>query len=168
MEQEVQSVDTSASEATHQSLPEFGSGRIRTALPIEAAIETTARVSPMKVMLVCLSAMLLPGLGHLVLGRWGRAFVLMLSILGMFAIGLFRMQGHLYLPNLDDPVSIFPFLANVGIGGVYGLCYYFHTGFEANAAIATYEFGNTFLFVAGLLNYLVILDAFDIAVGRRK
>jgi len=168
MEQEVQSVETSTSEATNQSLPEFGSGRIRTALPIEAGIETTARVSPMKVMLVCLSAMLLPGLGHLMLGRWGRAFVLMLSILGMFAIGLFRMQGHLYLPNLDDPVSIFPFLANVGIGGVYGLCYYLHIGFEANAAIATYEFGNTFLFVAGLLNYLVILDAFDIAVGRKK
>ena len=31
----------------------------------------------------------------------------------------------------------------------------------------TYEYGNTFLIVAGLLNFLVILDAFDIAKGRK-
>ena len=31
----------------------------------------------------------------------------------------------------------------------------------------TYEYGNTFLIVAGLLNFLVILDAFDIAMGRK-
>ena len=32
----------------------------------------------------------------------------------------------------------------------------------------TYEYGNTFLLVAGLLNYLAMLDAFDIAVGRKQ
>ena len=32
---------------------------------------------------------------------------------------------------------------------------------------ATYEYGNTFLIVSGLLNFLVILDAFDIAMGRK-
>ena len=31
----------------------------------------------------------------------------------------------------------------------------------------TYEYGNTFLMTAGLLNALVILDAFDIAMGRK-
>jgi hypothetical protein len=31
----------------------------------------------------------------------------------------------------------------------------------------TYEYGNTFLMTAGLLNFLVILDAFDIAMGRK-
>ena len=31
----------------------------------------------------------------------------------------------------------------------------------------TYEYGNCFLIVAGLLNTLVVLDAFDIAVGRK-
>ena len=30
---------------------------------------------------------------------------------------------------------------------------------------ASYEYGNTFLMTAGLLNFLVILDAFDIARG---
>ena len=31
----------------------------------------------------------------------------------------------------------------------------------------TYEYANTFLIVAGLLNTLVVIDAFDIAVGRK-
>jgi uncharacterized protein DUF6677 len=31
----------------------------------------------------------------------------------------------------------------------------------------TYEYGNTFVIVAGLLNMLVALDAFDIAKGRK-
>jgi hypothetical protein len=31
----------------------------------------------------------------------------------------------------------------------------------------TWEYGNTFLIVSGLLNFLVILDAYDIAMGRK-
>ena len=31
----------------------------------------------------------------------------------------------------------------------------------------SYEYGNCFLIVAGLLNFLVVLDAFDVAVGRK-
>jgi hypothetical protein len=31
----------------------------------------------------------------------------------------------------------------------------------------TFEYGNAFLIVAGLLNMLVVLDAFDVAQGRK-
>ena len=31
----------------------------------------------------------------------------------------------------------------------------------------TYEYGNAFLIVAGLLNLLVVIDAYDIARGRK-
>ena len=34
-------------------------------------------------------------------------------------------------------------------------------------AAGTYEYGNTFLIVSGLLNTLVTMDAFDIAQGRK-
>jgi hypothetical protein len=33
--------------------------------------------------------------------------------------------------------------------------------------IPTYEYGSTFLLTAGLMNLLLILDAFDIASGRK-
>ena len=31
----------------------------------------------------------------------------------------------------------------------------------------TYEYGNAFLIVAGLLNLLVVIDAYDVAMGRK-
>ena len=31
----------------------------------------------------------------------------------------------------------------------------------------TYEYGNAFLIVAGLLNMLVVIDAYDVAMGRK-
>ena len=40
-------------------------------------------------------------------------------------------------------------------------------GGAGNIVAGTYEFGNTFLVVAGLLNSLVVLDAYDIAMGRK-
>ena len=41
-------------------------------------------------------------------------------------------------------------------------------GYGAGNVIAvTYEYGNTFLIVAGLLNTLVVIDAFDISMGRK-
>ena len=41
-------------------------------------------------------------------------------------------------------------------------------GFGAgNVREVTYEYGNAFLIVAGLLNVLVIIDACDVALGRK-
>jgi hypothetical protein len=41
-------------------------------------------------------------------------------------------------------------------------------GAGAGRVIAiTYEYGNAFLIVAGLMNMLVVLDAFDVAQGRK-
>jgi hypothetical protein len=41
-------------------------------------------------------------------------------------------------------------------------------GYGAGNVIAvTYEYGNTFLIVAGLLKALVVIDAFDISMGRK-
>ena len=36
------------------------------------------------------------------------------------------------------------------------------------AARATFEYGGRFLEVAGLLNYLAVMDALDINFGRKK
>jgi hypothetical protein len=35
------------------------------------------------------------------------------------------------------------------------------------AVAVTYEYGNTFVIVAGLLNMLAVLDAYDISQGRK-
>ena len=58
-----------------------------------------------------------------------------------------------------------------GNGLAYIVCWLWDYGFahgEQQAALPTFEFGWTFLLVAGLLNYLAMLDAFDIAAGRKS
>jgi hypothetical protein len=57
-------------------------------------------------------------------------------------------------------------VADLGIGLVYFLAA--PLGYGAGKVVAvTYEYGNAFLIVAGLLNALVALDAYDIAAGRK-
>ena len=65
-------------------------------------------------------------------------------------------------------LQLLPMSANVGAGLLYVICWITNTGFAEHAQIVTYEYGNTFLLVAGLLNYLAMLDAFDIAAGRKQ
>ena len=64
-----------------------------------------------------------------------------------------------------------PMIANLGTGALYIVFWLLGTGFADDpqqAARTTYEYGNTFLLIAGLMNYLTMLDAFDIAAGRKS
>jgi len=90
----------------------------------------------------------------------------------MFFTGLW-LGGHLFrLSNSDEGASallqLLPMTANAGAGLLYVICWLTNSGFADHAQMATYEYGNTFLLVAGLLNYLAMLDAFDIAAGRKQ
>jgi hypothetical protein len=107
-------------------------------------------------------------------GRWVRALILGGTVWTAFLAGL-AMGGHLFILKSDAQSSALyqlpPMIANLGSGLLYLACWFLDTGFAddaVNAARATYEYGNTFLLVAGLLNYLAMLDAFDIAAGRKE
>jgi hypothetical protein len=115
--------------------------------------------------LVCLSAWAVPGAGHLWLGRTrtGAAFLVLLPL--MFIVGL-ALQGQLFPFDLSQPLVALAALASLGIGIIYFIAAGFGHG-AGNVVAATYEYGNTFLIVAGLLNLLVILDAYDVAMGRK-
>ena len=66
-------------------------------------------------------------------------------------------------PNPSWPLPPRP---DLGIGVPYFLARALGFG-EGTVVATTYEYGNTFLIVAGLLNMLVVIDAFDIALGRK-
>src|SRR5207302_8561981 len=122
--------------------------------------------------LVAFAAWALPGAGHLLLRRWGRGLLLGGAVWGMFLTGLW-LGGHLFtLASMDQGLAgllqLLPMIANVGAGLLYVICWFANTGFAENAQRLTYEYGNTFLLVAGLLNYLAMLDAFDIAAGMKE
>jgi hypothetical protein len=125
-----------------------------------------------KAWLMAALAWLVPGAGHLLQGRLVRGLLLGGAVWAMFIIGL-QLGGHLFplAGPYDDGVSALlqvpPVIANLGAGVLYLFCLLTNTGFTDQASLATYEYGNTFLLVAGLLNYLLMLDAFDIGAGRK-
>ncbi|MBI4265609.1 MAG: hypothetical protein HY657_14645 [Acidobacteria bacterium] len=115
--------------------------------------------------LMCAAAWAIPGAGHWWLGRRQKGLVFVIALPLMFAIGLW-LEGRLFPFEIAQPLVALAAFADIGIG----LPYLIAKGMGAGAGrviAATYEYGNAFLIVAGLLNMLVVLDAFDIAQGRK-
>jgi hypothetical protein len=139
----------------------------------ESAQVERAEPTPSIAWLVGVAAWFVPGAGHLLLRKWGRAIAMGGAVWICFFLGL-AMGGHMFdlssgqgsSPLLQVP----PMIANLGTGVLYIVSWLLGIGFADDpqqAARATYEYGNTFLLIAGLLNYLAMLDAFDIAAGRK-
>ena len=55
---------------------------------------------PARTAMACLGAFIIPGLGHIILGRWWRGLLLAASITLLFGLG-FLMEGHLFKPDKE-------------------------------------------------------------------
>jgi hypothetical protein len=122
--------------------------------------------------LLCVAAWAIPGAGHLWLGRRTKGLILLLALTLMFAIGL-ALRGRLVplsalsgVFDLSEPLGGLMSIADLGIGVLYFVAAALGYG-AGDVRAVTYEYGNTFLIVAGLLNLLVVIDAYDIAMGRK-
>ena len=122
--------------------------------------------SESKVLLACLAGILVPGMGHAVLEKWDRALVFVASIGCLFFLGLY-LDGELFGPDFQTIYSVLKFIADAGSGLFYWICWLSGMGMGDSTAY-TYDYANVFIYVAGLLNMLVVIDAFDIAMGRKK
>ena len=115
--------------------------------------------------LICAAAWVVPGAGHLWLGRAQKGLIFLIALPVMFAIGLW-LEGRLFPFELGQPLVALAAFADIGIGVPYLAAK--AMGLGAGRVIAqSFEYGNAFLIVAGLLNMLVVLDAFDVAEGRK-
>jgi len=115
--------------------------------------------------LICAVAWFLPGAGHLWLGRRQKGIVFLVVLTIMFAFGLW-LEGRLFPFQPTEPLVALAAIADLGIGSPYFVAKLLGAGSGHDVAI-TYEYGNTYIIAAGLLNMLVVLDAFDIAKGRK-
>ena len=111
------------------------------------------------------AAWLVPGLGHLLLGRRQRAAVFAAVIAIAFVVGL-ALDGELILPRAGDPLSYLAAIANLGSGVLFFVAKLAGLG-DGVVTAASYEYGNTFLLTAGMMNLLLVLDTHDIAVGKK-
>ena len=116
-------------------------------------------------LIVCLVAWIVPGAGHLWQRRTQKGLVFLVALPLMFAIGLL-LGGRLFPFELGQPLVALAAFANLGLG----IPYFIASGLGLGPGLVTaasYEYGNAFLIVSGLLNMLVVLDAYDIALGRK-
>lgn len=109
---------------------------------------------------------MLPGAAHAWQGKIGKAAVFFVVLLTMFVIGL-SCGGRLFPFQADDPLVLLAALAEWGLGLPRVAAMLLGLG-VGEVVGATYEYGNTFLIAAGLLNALVVLDAGDLATGRKS
>jgi hypothetical protein len=107
-----------------------------------------------------------PGLGHVYLKKFWKGGIFFVCIMSMAALGLF-MGGKIYSFQTENPLTILAFFSDLGSGLLFILSKIFSFGI-GNLKNATFEFGTAYIAGAGLLNYLVALDAFDIASGKKK
>jgi TM2 domain-containing membrane protein YozV len=120
---------------------------------------------------------LIPGGGHFLLKRRGRGALLLVSITAMFLLGL-MMRGALFEPQTGDLlttlINVGGFLGDFCAGVLYLLArmfgYYQADIPGPDFLIHTppvHDYGTKFLVTAGLLNILAMVDAFEIAAGRK-
>jgi hypothetical protein len=117
------------------------------------------------IVLLCLAAWAVPGAAHLWLGRRAKGLIFLVALPLMFAIGV-AIMGRLFPITLADPLVGIEGLADLGIGLPYFIASALGYG-AGDVTAVTYEYGNAFIIVAGLLNLLVVIDAYDIALGRK-
>lgn len=118
------------------------------------------------VALAAIVAWLVPGLGHLLIGRWGRALGFFVCVSGL-AISGYLLQGNVFPPHSGDPFGTLGFFADASTG----VLYYFSRFFEAagpDVSRAAGDYGTRFIAAAGVVNALAVFDVLGIAFGRRS
>jgi len=108
---------------------------------------------------------LVPGLGHLLQKKTAKAVVFFFGILSLLVMGIV-MKGKFYDTSVMHPLLLLGFFGDLG-NGLFYLIIRFLSLASGDIKAVTYHYGTAYMAAAGLLNYLVALNAFDIAKGRK-
>jgi hypothetical protein len=117
-------------------------------------------------LLAAVLAWLIPGAGHLYLGCKRRGVLFMVLVLTAVAVGIV-LEGKLWRIVSGQPLSVLGTFGCAGLGAPY-LVMRFVVGYEGNLVAQGYEYGAAFILTGGLMNLLLVLDAWDIARGWKE
>ena len=127
----------------------------------------TAGASPRRAVIAAALAWVFPGLGHLYLGKRQRALAYAAIVCLTFALGL-QFEGRLYSVEAGQPLTILATFAIHG-AGILPIAARALLDNPGGAILSvTFEYGCAFLLTAGLMNLLLMLDAWDIARERKS
>jgi hypothetical protein len=120
--------------------------------------------------LVAIVAWLLPGGGHFLLGKRGRAALVFAAVLLTFVLGIL-MRGPMFQPRTGDLLTtLIQFGGFVGdlASGLFYLVAVWLGYSQPDAAGHVHDYGSKLLVAAGLLNILAMVDAWEIATGKKE
>jgi hypothetical protein len=130
------------------------------------ARQKCAILRPMNPYLIFFLSWLVPGLGHLLQKKTVKAIAFFCGILSLLVMGLL-MHGKFYDTSVLHPLLLLGFLGDLGNGSFFFIIKYAKLAMGDIKAV-TFHYGTAYLASAGLINYLVALNAFDLAKGRKK
>lgn len=115
-------------------------------------------------------AWFVPGAGHFLLGRKGRAAIVFGTVLVTFLVGV-AMRGYLFHPIdggdvLSRLIQFGGYLADMASGVFYFAAVFMGYGPPDVAGYAP-DYGAKFIVAAGLLNILAIVDAHEICTRQK-
>jgi hypothetical protein len=132
----------------------------------DSAAQPAAGSKPYPAGVILLAGWMIPGLGHLMQGKWVRAVLLFASITCMFSLGL-AMHGKIYPANSGELLDMLGFIGDLGSGILYVLSAFFGWG-QNIVQVVTADYGTKFIEVAGLLNFISAVDAHSLRLGRKN
>jgi hypothetical protein len=133
-------------------------------VPETADNGVVAAVSPVAIG-IALAGWLVPGLGHVLLKRWGRGALIFLAV-GALALTGFLMRGNVFAAHASDIFDFFGYLGDLGSGVFYLLAKVLEP-LGPDVSRAAGDYGTRFIAAAGILNVLSALDAYEIACGMK-
>jgi hypothetical protein len=112
----------------------------------------------------------IPGGGHFYLRHNMRGLLILVSVALMFVIGL-MMRGPFFEPQTGDLLTIIiycgGFLAHLASGALYFVTVALGYS-QPDVAGHVHDYGAKFLVGAGLLNVLALVDAYELATGKKS
>jgi hypothetical protein len=107
-----------------------------------------------------------PGLGHVLLRKRGKAVVYFLSVAILALVGLW-MRGNVFSSNGADAFDMLGFLADIGSGVFYFLAGTINPA-GADVSRAAGDYGTRLFATAGVLNFLCVLEVLQIGFGSKE
>jgi hypothetical protein len=166
-EPSLETIPEAAPLPSSEIVPADVSAQLQSEVPVEAAgIDPDRGSSSARSVFIAIAGWIIPGLGHLVQRRVGRAMAGIIAVGTMAMIGLW-MRGNIFPARSDDAFGLLGFIADAGSGIFYFLA---HT-IEKNGpdvSRAAGDYGTRLIATAGVLNMLFVLDALEISRGHKN
>lgn len=125
-----------------------------------------SQINPALALVAAAAGWFVPGLGHALLRKWGKAIVYFLAVAILALVGLW-MRGNVFSSNAADAFDTLGFLADIGNGIFYFLAGAVNPA-GGDVSKAAGDYGTRLFATAGVLNLLCVLEVLQIGFGSKE